>query len=85
MDPRLYQSTKCSDLTVYCRGKTYPVHRAILRARSQFFEGAVRNPFRESQAGWIDLSEDDPEAVEHMITCETLCTILSIAIVDKFT
>jgi hypothetical protein len=22
------------------------------------------------QRGWIDLSEDDPEAVEHMITCE---------------
>lgn len=63
----LYQNTKQPDLTIYCRGKTYPVHRAILRARSQFFDGACRNPFKESQAGWIDLSEDDPEAVEHMI------------------
>jgi hypothetical protein len=64
----LYQTTKSSDLTIYCRGKTYPVHRAILRARSQFFDGACRNPFKESHQGWIDLSEDDPEAVEHMIT-----------------
>lgn len=66
---RLYQTTKSSDFTVHCRGKTYPVHKAILRARSQFFEGACRNPFREMQRGWIDLSEDDPEAVKHMITC----------------
>jgi hypothetical protein len=69
---RLYQNTKCSDLTVYCRGKTYPVHRAVLRSRSDFFDGACRNLFSESQRGWIDLSTDDPEAVEHMINCKFL-------------
>ncbi|KIW04681.1 hypothetical protein, variant [Verruconis gallopava] len=63
----LYENRKSSDLTVYCRGRTYPVHRAVLSSRSDFFDGACRNPFKESQQGWIDLSEDDPEAVQHMI------------------
>lgn len=50
--------------------KRYPVHRAIVCSRSEFFDGAVRNPFRESETGVIDLTEDDPEAVEHMVDCK---------------
>jgi hypothetical protein len=30
----------------------------------------MRNPFLESQTGVIDLTEDDPEAVEHMVDCK---------------
>ncbi|PVH95408.1 hypothetical protein DM02DRAFT_537435 [Periconia macrospinosa] len=63
----LFESGKYSDLTITCGSKRYPVHRALLATRSSFFDGACRNPFRESETGIIDLTEDDPEAVEHMV------------------
>ncbi|UPX10520.1 uncharacterized protein EKO05_0001174 [Ascochyta rabiei] len=46
---------------------SYPVHRALLATRSKFFEGACRGGFQESLTGVIDLTEDDAEAVEHMV------------------
>lgn len=63
----LFQSGNYSDLTIVCGAKRYPVHRALLATRSAFFEGACRNGFQEAQSGIIDLSEDDAEAVEHMV------------------
>ncbi|KAF2014456.1 hypothetical protein BU24DRAFT_423391 [Aaosphaeria arxii CBS 175.79] len=63
----LYETGKYSDLTLVCGMKSYSVHRALVCSRSEFFEGACRNPFRESESGIIDLTEDDPEAVEHMV------------------
>jgi hypothetical protein len=46
------------------------VHRALLATRSTFFEGACRNGFKEAATGIIDLTEDDAEAVEHMVHCK---------------
>jgi hypothetical protein len=66
----MFETGKYSDLTVVCHGKRYPVHRALLASRSAFFDGACRHPFQEAETGVIDLSEDDPEAVEHMVHCE---------------
>ncbi|KAF2679206.1 hypothetical protein K458DRAFT_119023 [Lentithecium fluviatile CBS 122367] len=63
----MFETGKYSDLTIVCGTKRYPVHRALLASRSTFFDGACRNPFRESETGVIDLTEDDPEAVEHMV------------------
>lgn len=63
----MFETGKYSDLTVVCHGKRYPVHRALLASRSAFFDGACRHPFQEAETGVIDLSEDDPEAVEHMV------------------
>ncbi|CAO2654038.1 Nn.00g107710.m01.CDS01 [Neocucurbitaria sp. VM-36] len=63
----LFESGRYSDLTIVCGGKRYPVHRALLATRSTFFEGACRNGFREAETGVIDLTEDDPEAVEYMV------------------
>lgn len=63
----MFESGKYSDLTIVCGTKRYSVHRALLASRSTFFDGACRNSFLESQTGVIDLSEDDPEAVEHMV------------------
>jgi hypothetical protein len=59
-----------SDLTIVCGAKRYPVHRALLATRSSFFEGACRNSFLEAETGVINLSEDDAEAVEHMVHCK---------------
>ncbi|KAI8938190.1 hypothetical protein NX059_005854 [Plenodomus lindquistii] len=63
----LFESGKYSDLTIVCGAKSYPVHRALLATRSTFFEGACSNGFREAESGIIDLTEDDAEAVEHMV------------------
>jgi hypothetical protein len=59
-----------SDLTIVCGANSYPVHRALLATRSSFFEGACRNSFKEAETGIINLSEDDIEAVEHMVHCK---------------
>ncbi|THX83748.1 hypothetical protein D6D05_03422 [Aureobasidium pullulans] len=63
----LHLGGKYSDLTVKCNSREYNVHRAILCSRSGFFDGACSNQFREAKTGLIDLSEEDEEAVEHMI------------------
>jgi len=65
----LLEAGKYSDLTILCGDKRYAVHRAIICSRSGFFDGACSSPFREAETGIIDLSEDDPEAVEHMVHC----------------
>lgn len=67
---RLFESGQYSDLTIVCGTKRYPVHRALLATRSTFFQGACRNGFREAETGVINLTEDDAEAVEHMIHCK---------------
>ncbi|KAI4611971.1 hypothetical protein J4E80_007423 [Alternaria sp. BMP 0032] len=63
----LFACGQYSDLTIVCGAKRYPVHRILLATRSTFFEGACRNGFREAETGVVDLSEDDAEAVEHMV------------------
>jgi hypothetical protein len=63
----LLEIGKYSDLTIVCGMKRYAVHRAIICSRSGFFDGACSNPFREAESGVIDLSEDDPEAIDHMV------------------
>ncbi len=68
----LLEAGKYSDLTIVCGMKRYAVHRAIICSRSGFFDGACSHTFREAETGIIDLSEDDPEAVEHMIDCNYL-------------
>ncbi|KAJ9645808.1 hypothetical protein H2201_003612 [Coniosporium apollinis] len=63
----LLEAGKYSDLTIVCGERRWAVHRAVICSRSGFFDGACSNRFREAETGVIDLSEDEEEAVEHMI------------------
>ncbi|KAK5011378.1 hypothetical protein LTR28_003573 [Elasticomyces elasticus] len=63
----LHLSGKYSDVTILSGRKSYAVHRAIVCPRSGFFDSACSNQFQEMQTGIIDLSDDDDEAVEHML------------------
>jgi hypothetical protein len=68
---RLHLGGKYSDLTITCNDRQWSVHKAILCSRSGFFDGACSNRFREADTGVIDLSEDDEDAIEHMIHCKS--------------
>jgi hypothetical protein len=70
MSCSLLEAGKYSDLTIICGPKKFAVHRAIICSRSRFFDGACTHAFREAETGIIDLSDDDPEAVEQMIECK---------------
>ena len=67
---RSFDTGKEPDLTIICQDRRYAVHRHFLCSRSHFFAGACRNPFREAEQRVIDLSKDDPETVDHMLSCE---------------
>ncbi|PVI05416.1 hypothetical protein DM02DRAFT_725114 [Periconia macrospinosa] len=62
----LYLSGKYSDLTIVCGDDVYPVHKAIICPRSDFFAAAVEFG-KEAAENKIDLSHDEPHIVKLMI------------------
>ncbi|KAL8992659.1 MAG: hypothetical protein Q9169_006930 [Polycauliona sp. 2 TL-2023] len=63
-----FNSPKYSDLTITCRGRTFHAHRNVLCPASKFFAAACDGIFQEAAKGLIDLPEDDPHAVNRMLT-----------------
>ncbi|KAF5006209.1 hypothetical protein FDECE_7368 [Fusarium decemcellulare] len=57
-----------SHLTIKCGDKQHRVHKALVCTRSPFFAKACSGPFKESQTNVINLVDDDPEAVDAMIS-----------------
>lgn len=46
----IFNSPKYSDLTVFCGGDKYLVHRAIVCPRSKFFDAACDGAFKVSDS-----------------------------------
>ncbi|TLD36087.1 Leptomycin B resistance protein pmd1 [Venturia nashicola] len=64
----LLDSGEYSDMSITCKQKVFKVHKAILCTRSSFFRNAMKNgTFTESETGNIDVSEDNPLAVEAVL------------------
>ncbi|KAF2846096.1 hypothetical protein T440DRAFT_511104 [Plenodomus tracheiphilus IPT5] len=62
------KTSKYSDFTITCGGEIYSVHKAVVCARSGFFERAERFPQEDgSLKGNVDLSEDEPAIVKLLV------------------
>ncbi|KAH7091651.1 hypothetical protein FB567DRAFT_546358 [Paraphoma chrysanthemicola] len=60
------ETGKYSDLTIICHGRSWAVHKLIVCAQSDALEAASRFG-KEAAEGIIELPDDDPEIVEHML------------------
>ncbi|MCJ1282827.1 hypothetical protein MMC26_002153 [Xylographa opegraphella] len=61
------RTSKYSDLVIRCHEREWKVHRVVICPRSKFFEIACDGDFKESKTGQINLVDDDPDVVDHMI------------------
>jgi hypothetical protein len=59
--------TNPADFTMKCGEKEYKAHRLILAAQSTYFKKLFEKGYAEAKAGFIELKDDHPEAVEAMI------------------
>ncbi|KAF2181007.1 hypothetical protein K469DRAFT_455004, partial [Zopfia rhizophila CBS 207.26] len=66
-DERLWSSTQLSNLIVTCGTQTWNVHRAIVCARSRWFEKACCGEFEESHSRNISIKGQEPHAIERML------------------
>ncbi|KAL8757209.1 MAG: hypothetical protein Q9199_002394 [Rusavskia elegans] len=69
----LFNSAEYSDLNITCGERTFHVHRCVLCPASKFFATACGGNFQvdlylKSSNGPLDLPEDDPDAVDRMLT-----------------
>ncbi|USW52062.1 Putative BTB/POZ domain-containing protein [Septoria linicola] len=70
----LFESQELTDFIITCGPHTFPVHKAIISAHSEYFRSACREGFKEGHNNAIDLKTsdteptcDDPEAVKHIV------------------
>lgn len=64
---RVLVAEQFTDLVIQVGTRVWRVHRAIMSARSAFFEAACAGSFKEGKEGHVHLQDDDPDAVEAMI------------------
>lgn len=57
-----------SDATLICNGREFPCHRVMLWARSSVFKNMFTHKgFTECENGRVDITDMNPETLEHMI------------------
>ena len=56
-----------SDFVIECQGKEFYVHQYILRERSEYFAGMLRNNCMESKNKRIVINDFDPQVVEILL------------------
>ncbi|KAF2023318.1 hypothetical protein EK21DRAFT_105378 [Setomelanomma holmii] len=65
----LFESGKYSDFVITCGSETYYVHRAVVCARSDFFERTERFAIgKEHDEGKVDLPEDEPAEYDRKLS-----------------
>ncbi|KAF8853771.1 hypothetical protein BDZ45DRAFT_657540 [Acephala macrosclerotiorum] len=63
----LFESGRYSDLSIICKGRAWPVHRNVICPQSKVLSAMVDSHFKESITSEINLPDDDPKTVHHLI------------------
>lgn len=64
---RVLLAEKFTDLVIQVGTRVWKVHRAIMSARSAFFDAACGGSFKEGKEARVHLQDEDPDAVDAMI------------------
>ncbi|KAF1943876.1 hypothetical protein EJ02DRAFT_501833 [Clathrospora elynae] len=62
----LLETGKHSDFIISCGEDTYNVHKSIVCSQCEFFDAASRFG-KEGEEGKVDLVDDEPEIVKHLV------------------
>ncbi|XP_065204308.1 speckle-type POZ protein B-like [Planococcus citri] len=64
---RIHIEEDFSDVTISVKNKNYPVHKAILAARSSVFRAMFKSNMRESQKNHITVTDIDQDVFQEML------------------
>ena len=60
----LLENSECSDFTLKCGDRKFPVHKAILSVRSDFFAGMFRSDMKEVSENDSEIEGIEPDILE---------------------
>ncbi|KAG8162598.1 hypothetical protein KVR01_008363 [Diaporthe batatas] len=63
----LLKSGNFADAVIICKGKTWKVHRLILRSGCVWFDKAFANNWKEAQTGRVQLQDQQPEQIDDLL------------------
>ncbi|KAF6838507.1 BTB/POZ domain-containing protein [Colletotrichum musicola] len=64
----LYEDSQYSDLTIASRDCEYPVHKAIVCPRSEYFAAQCRDSgTKPARSNYLHLPDDDPQAIRMVV------------------
>lgn len=63
----LFDSDSWSDFTITCGEIEWDCHRAIICTRSNYFQKACQNHFKEGKSQYIELKDEEPDMILKML------------------